>query len=45
MSAVNSSDIQDLYGHTDATTTRIYAAPTRAKQRDAIQRLRLLTAG
>ena len=37
------ADIQDLYGHTDAATTRIYAAPTLTKQRDAIQRLRLLT--
>ena len=34
------ADIQDLYGHTDPTTTRIYAAPTLAKQRDAIRRLR-----
>ena len=37
------ADIQDLYGHTDSTTTRIYAAPTLAKQRDAIQRLRVVT--
>ena len=36
------ADIQDLYGHTDAATTRIYAAPTLAKQRDALQRLRLV---
>ena len=34
------ADIRDLYGHTDAETTRIYAAPTLAKQRDAIRRLR-----
>ena len=30
------AEIQNLYGHTDPTTTRIYAAPTLAKQRDAI---------
>ncbi|MCY4661782.1 MAG: tyrosine-type recombinase/integrase [Acidobacteria bacterium] len=36
------ADIQDLYGHTDPTTTRIYAAPTLAKQRDAIRRLRVV---
>ena len=34
------ADIRDLYGHTDAETTRIYAQPTLAKQRDAIRRLR-----
>ena len=34
------ADIRDLYGHTDADTTRIYAAPTLAKQRDAIRKLR-----
>ncbi len=34
------ADIRDLYGHTDAETTRIYAAPTLAKQRDAIRKLR-----
>ena len=34
------ADIRDLYGHTDADTTRIYAAPTLAKQRNAIRRLR-----
>ena len=39
------ADIQDLYGHTDASTTRIYAAPTLAKQREAIQRLRVVSAG
>ena len=39
------ADIQDLYGHTDASTTRIYAAPTLAKQRDAIKRLRVVRAG
>ena len=33
------ADIQDLYGHTNVATTRIYAAPTLAKQRAAIQRL------
>ena len=38
------ADIQDLYGHADAATTRIYAAPTLAKQRDAIHRLRLVSA-
>ena len=37
------ADIQDLYGHTDAATTRIYAAPTLAKQRDTIQRLRVVS--
>ena len=36
------ADIQDLYGHTNPTTTRIYAAPTLAKQRDAIRRLRVV---
>ena len=36
------ADIQDLYGHTDPTTTRIYAAPTLAKQRTAIRRLRVV---
>ena len=39
------ADIQDLYGHADAATTRIYAPPTLAKQRDAIQRLRVVRAG
>ena len=39
------ADIQDLYGHADVATTRIYAAPTLAKQRDAIQRLRVVRAG
>ena len=38
------ADIQDLYGHTDAATTRVYAAPTLAKQREAIRRLRLVSA-
>ena len=38
------ADIQDVYGHADLTTTRIYTAPTLAKQRDAIQRLRLVSA-
>ena len=33
------ADIQDLYGHSSATTTRVYAAPTLRKQRDAIRRL------
>ena len=37
-------DIQDLHGHTDAATTRIYAAPTLAKPRETIQRLRLILA-
>ena len=36
------ADIQDLFGHTDPTTTRIHAAPTLAKQRDVIRRLRLV---
>ncbi len=39
------ADIQDLYGHTDVSTTRIYAAPTLAKQRDTIKRLRIVRAG
>ena len=39
------ADIQDLYGHTDAATTRIYAVPTLVKQRDAIRRLRAVPAG
>ena len=34
------ADIQDLYGHTDAETTRIYAPPALAKHRAAIERLR-----
>ena len=33
------ADIRDLYGHADAETTRIYAAPTLAKHRAAIERL------
>ena len=37
------ADNQDLYGHTDPTTTRIYAAPTLAKRRDAIRRLRVVS--
>lgn len=39
------ADIQDLYGHTNSATTRIYAAPTLAKQREAIRRLRPVSAG
>ena len=39
------ADIQDLYGHTDPATTRIYAVPTLVKQRDAIQRLRVVRTG
>ena len=39
----NLANIQDLYGHTDPTTTRIYPAPTLAKQRDVIRRLRVVT--
>ena len=35
------ADIQDLYGHTDAATTRIYAPPALAKHRAAIERLRV----
>ena len=34
------ADIQDLYGHTDAETTRIYAPPALAKHMAAIERLR-----
>ena len=37
------ADVQDLYGHTDAETTRIYAAPALAKHLAAIERLRGLT--
>ncbi len=37
------ADIQDLYGHTNPATTRIYAAPTLAKQREVIRRLQLPT--
>ena len=36
------ADIQDLYGHTHPATTRIYAAPTLVKQRDAIRRLQVV---
>ena len=39
------ADFQDLYGQADTATTRSYAAPTLAKQRDAIQRLRSVAAG
>ena len=39
------ADIQDLYGHAHPTTTRIYATPTLVKQRDAIQRLRVVRQG
>ena len=35
------ADIQELYGHTDPATTRIYAPPVLAKHRDAIERLRV----
>ena len=34
------ADIQDLYGHTDAETTRLYAAQSLAKHLAAIERLR-----
>ena len=34
------ADIQDLYGHTDPRTTRIYARESLAKHLDAITRLR-----
>ena len=34
------ADIQDLYGHTDPRTTRIYARESLAKHMDAITRLR-----
>ena len=37
------ADIQDLYGHSSAARTRIYAAPTLLKQREAIRRLRIVT--
>ena len=37
------ADIQDLYGHSDADTTRIYAPPSLAKHRQAIERLRTST--
>ena len=33
------ADIQDLYGHTDAATTKIYAPPQLAKHAAAIKRL------
>ena len=39
------ADIQDLCGHTDTATTRIYAVPKLAKQHEAIQRLRLVRSG
>ena len=39
------ADIQDLYGHTDPTTTRIYPAPMLAKQRNAVRRLRVVAEG
>ncbi|MCY4024781.1 MAG: tyrosine-type recombinase/integrase [Acidobacteria bacterium] len=41
----NLANIQDLYGHTDTATTRIYAVPRLAKQHDAIRRLRLVRSG
>ena len=34
------ADIQDLYGHTDSATTKIYAPPQLAKHAAAIERLR-----
>ena len=34
------ADIQDLYGHTDPATTKIYAPPQLAKHAAAIERLR-----
>ena len=37
--AADLADIQDLYGHADTATTRIYATPTLTRQRDAIRRL------
>lgn len=36
------AEIQDLYGHTNARTTVIYAAPQLVKHQAAIARLRLL---
>ena len=38
------ADIQDLYGHTDSATTKIYAPPQLAKHAAAIERLRQTTA-
>ena len=35
------ADIQDLYGHTNPQTTKIYAPPELAKHRAAVERLRL----
>ena len=35
------ADIQDLYGHMDPDVTRIYAPPTLAKHRAAIERVRV----
>ena len=37
------ADIQNLYGHTDPTATRIHVAPTLAKQHDAIRHLCVVT--
>ena len=39
------ADIQDLYGHTDPTTTMIYAPPQIEKHRTAIEKLRALEGG
>ena len=35
----NLADIQNLYGHTNAKTTEIYAPPQLEKQRNAIERM------
>ena len=40
----DAADIQDLYGHTDPATTKIYASPQLAKHAAAIERLRQTTA-
>ena len=42
---VDLAHIQDLYGHTGASTTRICATPTLAEQRDAVKRLPVVRAG
>ena len=39
------ADIQDLYGHTNPSTTMIYAPPELVKHQAAIARLRLLESG
>ena len=39
------ADIQDLYGHTNPSTTMVYAPPELVKHQAAIARLRLLESG